>query len=112
SPAKVAGRINVIPGWVEPADMREIKRLVAAMGLDAVVFPDTSDVLDCPQTGMHEMFPKGGVTIDQLRSAGDSAATIALGPVCSGPAAKELIAKCGVRHATLPLPIGLDATDR
>ncbi len=112
SPNKVAGRVNVIPGWVEPADMREIKRIVAAMGLQSIVFPDTSDVLDCPQTGVHEMFPKGGVTVEQLRAAGDSAATIALGSVCSGPAAVELTNKCGVPHATLPLPIGLEATDR
>lgn len=109
---KVPGRINVIPGWVEPADMREIKRLVRLMGLDLILFPDTSDVLDCPQTGLHEMFPKGGVTVQQLRATGDSLATIALGPICSGPAAKELSAKCGVPQTTLPLPIGLDATDK
>jgi nitrogenase molybdenum-iron protein beta chain len=39
-------------------------------------------------------------------------ATIALGPVCSGPAAKQLYAKCHVPQTTLPLPIGLQATDR
>ncbi len=58
------------------------------------------------------MFPKGGVTVDRLRAAGDSAVTIALGPVCSEPAAIELTNQCGVPHATLPLPIGLEATDR
>jgi nitrogenase molybdenum-iron protein beta chain len=58
------------------------------------------------------MFPKGGATVEQLRATGDSVATIALGPVCSGPAAKELSSKCGVPQATLPLPIGLDATDQ
>jgi nitrogenase molybdenum-iron protein beta chain len=109
---KVADRVNVIPGWVEPADMVELKRLTRLMGLDCIMFPDTSGVLDCPQTGVHEMFPKGGVTLEQLRSAGDSAATIALGPICSGPAAAKLSAKCRVPHSTLPLPIGLQATDR
>ena len=59
-PEKVAGQVNVIPGWVEPADMREIRRLVKLMDLEPIVFPDTSGVLDCPQTGMHEMYPKGG----------------------------------------------------
>jgi nitrogenase molybdenum-iron protein beta chain len=112
SPEKVTGRVNVIPGWVEPADMREIKRLVKLMGLECILFPDTSDVLDCPQTGMHQMFPKGGVTVEELKATGDSAGTIALGPVCSGPAAKQLFAKCRVKQTTLPLPIGLQATDR
>jgi nitrogenase molybdenum-iron protein beta chain len=111
-PDKVSGRLNVIPGWVEPADMWEIKRLVRLMGLEPIMFPDTSGVLDCPQTGMHQMFPKGGVTVEELKASGDSAATIALGPVCSGPAAKHLAVKCRVPSTILPLPIGLQATDR
>ncbi|HYW79713.1 MAG TPA: nitrogenase component 1, partial [Thermoguttaceae bacterium] len=53
--------INIIPGWVEPADMREIKRLTSEMGINTIVFPDTSDVLDAPQTGNYEFYPKGGV---------------------------------------------------
>lgn len=109
---RVENRVNVIPGWVEPADVREIKRLVALMGLEAIVFPDTSGVLDAPQTGVYQMYPKGGVTLDELRAAGDSAGTIALGPVCSGAAARQLQLKCKVKQATLPLPIGLEATDR
>jgi len=112
SETKIAGRINVIPGWVEPADMRELRRLIGLMGLDAIMFPDTSDVLDCPQTGMYQMYPRGGTTIDQLRSTGDSAATIALGPICSAPAARELYARLHVPQVTLPLPIGLQATDQ
>jgi nitrogenase molybdenum-iron protein beta chain len=111
-PDKVSGRLNVIPGWVEPADMWEIKRLVRLMGLEPIMFPDTSGVLDCPQTGMHQMVPKGGVTVEELKASGDSAATIALGPVCSGPAAKHLAVKCRVPSTILPLPIGLQATDR
>lgn len=108
----VEGRVNIIPGWVEPADVREIKRLTGLMGLDAIVFPDTSSVLDAPQTGVYQMYPKGGVTLDQLRSTGDSVGSIALGPVCSASAAKQLQVKCNVPYASLPLPIGLQATDR
>jgi nitrogenase molybdenum-iron protein beta chain len=108
---KVAGQVNIIPGWVEPADIREIKRLVRLMGLRPIVFPDTSDVLDCPQTGVYQTYPQGGTRLEDLQAAGDSCATVALGPVCSGPAAKQLYAKCHVRQTTLPLPIGLEATD-
>ncbi|WP_168565425.1 nitrogenase component 1 [Crateriforma spongiae] len=109
---KIRDQVNLIPGWVEPADMSELKRLVKLMGLDPVTFPDTSGVLDSPQTGIHEMFPAGGATVDSIRSAGDSCHTIALGPICSGPAAKALFAKCQVPQTTLPLPIGLKATDQ
>ncbi len=54
------GRINIIPGWVEPSDMREIHRICKMMKIDEIMFPDTSDVLDAPQTGNYEMYPKGG----------------------------------------------------
>jgi len=82
------------------------------MGFDSVTFPDTSGVLDCPQTGMHEMYPKGGVRVDELRSVGDSVATVALGPTASEAAAKQLAIMCKVPQKTLPLPIGLHATDQ
>lgn len=105
-------QINIIPGWVEPSDMREIKRIAKEMGVKAVVFPDTSDVLDAPQTGRHRFYPKGGVTVPELRSTGQSKATIALGEFASEPAAEALDAKCRVPYESLDLPIGLEATDR
>ena len=67
--------INLIPGWVEPADMREIKRLAGVLGVRAILFPDTSDVLDAPQTGKHEFYPKGGTTVAALRATAASQAT-------------------------------------
>jgi nitrogenase molybdenum-iron protein beta chain len=106
------GGVNIIPGYVEPADMAEIKRLARALGVEAVVFPDTSGVLDAPQTGRHEFYPRGGVTVEALRSAGASRATLALGSAASGPAARALEAKCGVPGLQLDLPIGLLATDQ
>ncbi len=105
-------QVNIIPGWVEPGDMRELKRLADEMGIETILFPDTSDVLDAPQTGTHRMFPKGGVTVDALRSTGDSTGTIALGRFASGPAARALDVKCKVPCELLELPIGLRATDR
>ena len=63
-------QINLLPGWVEPPDMRELKCLAHRMGVPVVMFPDTSDVLDAPQTGKHQLYPKGGATIAQIRSAG------------------------------------------
>ncbi|TWU42266.1 nitrogenase molybdenum-iron protein subunit beta [Novipirellula artificiosorum] len=108
---KVEGQINLIPGWVEPADMREMKRIVKMMGLEGITFPDTSDVLDAPLRAEYKMYPDGGTTVEQLAATGDSSGTIALGPVCSGPAAEALKAKCQVPEDTLPLPIGLRATD-
>jgi nitrogenase molybdenum-iron protein beta chain len=111
SDATVTNRVNILPGWVEPADVREIKRLVGLMGLDSIVFPDTSGVLDCPQSGVYQMYPRGGVTVDELQATGASGATITLGQFCSQAAGEALKQKCGVPHTSLPLPLGLSATD-
>ncbi|EFK11115.1 Nitrogenase molybdenum-iron protein beta chain [delta proteobacterium NaphS2] len=107
-----AKRLNLIPGWVEPSDMKELKRMAGEMGVNIIMFPDTENVLNGPQTGKFNMFPKGGVTISQLRETGNSRGTIALGRLASGPAALALDAKCKVPCQILDLPIGLQATDR
>jgi nitrogenase molybdenum-iron protein beta chain len=105
-------QVNVIPGWVDPSDMRELKRIAADIGVEILMFPDTTDVLDAPQTGVYEMYPKGGVTVDQLIGAGDSKATIALGHFASRPAAIALDDKCRVPATLLDIPIGIRATDQ
>jgi len=105
-------QLNVIPGFVEPADMREIKRLAGLMGVNIVMFPDTSNVLDGPLTGQYKMYPEGGATVAQIRSAGDSIATLALGHFASHVAAATLESKCKVPAAYMELPIGVGATDK
>ncbi len=104
--------INIVPGYVEPADMEEIKRVAGELGVRTILFPDTSNVLNRPQTGKFEMFPRGGVTVESLVKTGDSKATIALGHLASGPAARALDTKCKVPCEILDLPLGLTATDR
>ncbi len=106
------GKFNIIPGYVEPSDMSEIKRVVQEMGIKPILFPDTSGVLNGPQTGKYKMYPKGGVTSEELTSAGDSIGTIALGPTASADAARALDAKWKVPCQVQDLPIGLAATDR
>lgn len=105
-------QINILPGWVEPSDMREMKRLAHVLGVKVVMFPDTSDVLDAPQTGKHAMYPKGGATLEQIRTAGDSIATLAIGKSASSRAGNALEDKCDVPRTRLELPIGLRGTDR
>jgi len=58
------------------------------------------------------MFPKGGVTIEQLTTTGDSADTLALGHFCIDAVARALDIQCGVPFGILDLPIGVQATDR
>jgi nitrogenase molybdenum-iron protein beta chain len=103
--------INLIPGYVEPSDMAEIRRIAEVMGIATIMFPDTSKVLNGPLTGKYKMFPEGGVTVDELKRSGSSTGTIALGRVASMPAARALDAKCKVPCEILGLPVGLHGTD-
>jgi len=105
-------QVNIIAGWCEPSDMREIKNITTIMGIKTILFPDTSDVLDAPLTGHHEFYPKGGVTVPELVSTGDSRYTIGLGSFCSEDAAILLENKCKVPFSVINLPIGLEATDK
>ncbi len=103
--------VNIIPGYVEPSDMEEIKRICDAMGIPIIMFPDTSGVLNGPLTGRFQMYPDGGVTIDALKQTGRSMGTVALGNLASGAAAYALDSKCKVPCKILDLPIGLTGTD-
>jgi nitrogenase molybdenum-iron protein beta chain len=107
-----SARVNVVPGWVEPSDMREIKRIARDLGVEIILFPDTSDVVDSPQTGEFQMYPAGGTTREALATIGDSRATLALGAWASEEAAKQIDIRFGTPFEVLDIPIGLSATDR
>ena len=109
---KKNGKVNIIPGWVEPADMEEIKRLTKMIGIKTILFPDTSGVLNGPLSGEFNMFPEGGTTIAELKSTGDSIGTLALGEWCSSDAARFLDTQHKVPCSVLDMPFGLKATDR
>ncbi len=106
------GKINIIPGWVEPCDMEEIKRIASMMGVKSIVMPDTSGVLNAPLTGQYKMFPDGGTTMDEVKATGDAVGTLALGEWCSADAARALDKKHSVPCSVLDMPFGLKATDR
>jgi nitrogenase molybdenum-iron protein beta chain len=108
---KKISQINVLPGFVEPSDMAEIKRIAKEMGVKIVMFPDTSEVVNGPLDGKFHMYPKGGATREDITSAGDSLFTIALGRVASLPAAKLLDTQCKVGYEAYDLPIGIRNTD-
>ncbi|WP_372648170.1 nitrogenase molybdenum-iron protein subunit beta [Draconibacterium sp.] len=105
-------QINLLSGWVEPSDMRELKRLAGLMDIKTVLLPDTSDVVDTPMTGKYQMYPKGGTTIEEMVSMGNSMSTVALGEWGAKSAAIALDNKCKVPFSMNDLPVGVSATDR
>ena len=101
----------IFPGFVNPGDIREMKRLAKMMEVPFTMFPDQSGVMDAPMTGKYEMYPKGGTTIPEIVGLGDCETVFALGEITSEEPAMVLEKKCKVPYTLLPLPIGVSATD-
>jgi nitrogenase molybdenum-iron protein beta chain len=104
-------QVNILPGFLNPGDMREIKRLTALMGVPFIMFPDTSGSLDSPMSGQFNMFPKGGARVEAIRDSGNSSLTLALGEYAASDPAYQLERKCLVPAVVLRTPIGIQATD-
>ena len=106
------GKLNVIPGFVNPGDIREIKRLLRMMGVMPIVFPDTSDVFDAPLTPHSGgLYPPGGTTISDLVDTANSVGTVALSRTAGSSGAAVLERTFGVPKAVGPMPIGIRNTD-
>jgi len=106
------GKTAIFPGWVNPGDIRELKRLVKLMNVPATFFPDQSGVMDTPMTGHYKMYPDGGTTVEEIKGLGDSEGLIALGEIVSTEPAELLKKKWKVPYTLLPLPVGIDFTDQ
>lgn len=104
-------RMCVIPGFVNPGDMREMKRLLSLMGVEFTMLPDTTGVMDSPMTGKYEIYPKGGTLISDIKLLGDCKLTLSLGSFASEPGATMLENKLKVPYKSLMLPIGVGSTD-
>lgn len=104
-------RMCVIPGFVNPGDMREMKRLLSLMGIEFTMLPDTTGVMDSPMTGKYEIYPKGGTLISDIKLLGDCKLTLSLGSFASEAGATMLENKLKVPYKSLMLPIGVGSTD-
>jgi len=106
------GKTAIFPGWVNPGDIRELKRFAKAMKVNTIFFPDQTGVLDAPMNGKYEMYPEGGTSIEEIKSLGDSNELIALGEIISIEPAELLEKKWKVPFTLLPLPVGVAYTDQ
>lgn len=108
---KKNGKAVLIPGFVNPGDMRELKRIAEFMKVSYTMLPDTSGVMDSPMTGKFLMYPKGGTTVEEIISLGESIETLAIGKFASEAGAQALKKKCDVPYKVLTMPIGITETD-
>ncbi len=105
-------KLNILPGFISPGDMKEIKKILECMGIPYIMMPDTSGVVDTPMTGTYEMYPKGGTKVEDIKDSGNSKYTLALGKFSSEAGAIDLEKKCKVPMEVLNIPIGIEAVDK
>ncbi len=112
--SKPNGKINLLLGSiVSPADVRYIKRLLCDWGIEHILLPDISESFDAPLTKDFPRISAGGTPLEEIRDAGNSEATISIGAWADGQGAGDYLCdEFDVSHFALPLPLGLEATDR
>lgn len=108
---KKNGKVTLIPSFIEPSDMSEIKHLADELGISYIMYPDTSDVVNGPMDGKFHMYPKGGCRKEDIEASGDSIASFAIGKLGAYSAAKLLDTQCKVPFKIVDLPVGISATD-
>jgi nitrogenase molybdenum-iron protein NifN len=106
-------KVNVFIPGISPADIRELKRLFAAMDLEYMLCPDIADTLDRPYLASYSKLPAGGTPLADLYRMGGAAATIELGVTLDSNVSpgKYLKDTFGVPLYSVPIPIGIQNTD-
>jgi nitrogenase molybdenum-iron protein beta chain len=106
----IKNKINLITGWVNPADVTELKSLLAEMQVEATVLFEI-EAFDSPLMPDGNHVSHGETTIDDLRSTANAIGTIALNRYEGGRAAKFLESEFDVPALIGPTPIGIRNTD-
>lgn len=106
--------VNVLPGFVSPADVRHLKEIMADFCLPSIVLPDISETMDGPALDDYEKIPAGGTPLAHIRNMGGSRATIEWGRTLEGKASAGslLHERFAVPHHLSGMPVGLRETDR
>jgi len=109
------GKINIIPGLLNPGDVKELKHILDMFSIGHTMLTDVSDAFDGPLRPSKQttpFFPKGGVTVDEIKEASAATATVS---ICkySKSGAETLQNSHGVPAIVDDLaPIGIKGTDQ
>lgn len=119
-------RLNVLPGMLSPADLRYLKEILAGFETEFTLLPDYSDTLDQPVWSHYHQLAPGGTPVEELEQMGSAAATLELGMVLNRGLLRERVrnsksvvsageyleAQFNIPNHRIPLPVGVNATDR
>ncbi len=104
------GKLNLLTGWVNPGDVKELKHLLSLMDVDATVLLEIES-FDSPLLPDGTGKSHGSTTIDDLKGTANAVGTIALAQYETGRAAKYLEKEFNLPTIIGPTPIGIRNTD-
>ena len=107
------GAVNLLPGFVSPADIRYLKEVLGDFGVPGIILPDISETLDGAAQLDYDKIPAGGTPLAAIKAMGASLATLEFGRTLFSQetAGRLLEERFGVAWRPLGMPIGLRETD-
>ncbi len=76
----VRDQVNFLPGaHLTPADVEELKELIESFGLTVLTIPDISNAMDGHIDDVVSPLSTGGISVEDIRKGGRSAATLYVG---------------------------------
>lgn len=103
-------KINLLTGWVNPGDVKELKHLLKEMDIQANVLFEIES-FDSPVMPDGSAVSHGNTTIEDLIDTGNAQATFALNRYEGTKAAEYLEKKFKIPAIIGPTPIGIRNTD-
>jgi nitrogenase molybdenum-cofactor synthesis protein NifE len=108
----IKDQVNLLPGaHLTPADVEELKEMVESFGLTVLTIPDISNAMDGHIDDVVSPLSTGGITLDKIRKAGCSVATLYVGDSLV-KAALKLKEKFAIPAYGFTSLTGLAETDR
>lgn len=104
------GKLNLVTGWVNPGDVKELKHLLKLMDVDANVLFEIES-FDSPLLPDGTGKSHGSTTIADLKDTANALGTIALNRYEGGKAAEYLHKEFDIPTVIGPSPIGIRNTD-
>lgn len=105
-----SGKLNLITGWMNPGDVKELKHLLKEMDVDSTVLFEIEN-FDSPLMPEGNFTSHGDTTVEDLKGTANALGTIALNRYEGAKAAQYLENAFGVPAIVGPTPIGIRNTD-
>ncbi len=108
-----ADTINILPGFVSPADIRYLKEVVADFGIKATILPDISETMDGVAAKTYDKIQPGGTPLAAIKAMGGNLATLEFGhTMAEGSGGMILQQRFTVACSQMALPMGITASDQ